>query len=188
MARIGRRGSTGATMAAVETPAPLSGPATGGHPSDDLDPAETGLVMVDHGSRRAASNEAFEGFVASVAATAPWCHVAPAHMELAEPTIEAAVDECVAHGARAVIVCPYFLLPGRHWSTDIPALTAAAAERHPGLRWMVTAPVGLHPAMAAVVEATVEMCRSRVRGEIASCAACAGDGVCRVVTSGGPAA
>lgn len=149
----------------------------------DLDPATTGLVVVDHGSRRAASNEAFEGFVAALAASAPWLHVAPAHMELATPSIADAVDECVAHGARAVVVCPFFLLPGRHWSDDIPSLTAEAAARHPGLAWMVTAPVGLHPAMAGVVEATIDTCLARVRGEVEGCAACAPGGACRVVRS-----
>ena len=35
-------------------------------------------------------------------------------MELAEPTIEQAVAQCVARGARRVVVAPYFLSRGRH--------------------------------------------------------------------------
>ena len=58
--------------------------------------------------------------------------VQPAHMELAEPSIATAFDACVAAGATTVVVAPYFLGPGRHWDSDIPALAAAAAAVIPG--------------------------------------------------------
>ncbi|CAN6250247.1 unnamed protein product [Urochloa humidicola] len=45
--------------------------------------------------------------------------VEPAHMELAEPTTKDAFGKCVQQGASRVIVCPYFLSPGRHWKQDI---------------------------------------------------------------------
>jgi hypothetical protein len=41
--------------------------------------------------------------------------VEPAHMELAEPSIGTAFKCCVEQGATRVIICPYFLFPGRHW-------------------------------------------------------------------------
>jgi sirohydrochlorin ferrochelatase len=49
-------------------------------------------------------------------------------------------------------VHPYFLLPGKHWAEDIPALAAGAAAEHPGVRYTVTEPLGLHPLMARVIE------------------------------------
>ena len=63
----------------------------------------------------------------------------------APPTIADAFDACVADGASTVVVSPYFLSPGRHWQEDIPTLAAAAAARHPGVRYLVAAPLGLHP-------------------------------------------
>jgi sirohydrochlorin ferrochelatase len=48
-------------------------------------------------------------------------------------------------------VHPYFLLPGKHWKHDIPTLAAQAAERHPGVRYVVTEPLGLHPLMAEIM-------------------------------------
>ena len=63
----------------------------------------------------------------------------------APPTIGEAFDACVADGARTVVVSPYFLSPGRHWQEDLPALAAEAAARHPGVRYLVAAPLGLHP-------------------------------------------
>ncbi len=138
------------------------------------------MIVVDHGSRRAASNEMLERMVEQVAAVVPYEIVEPAHMELARPSIADAFDACVARGARTVVVSPYFLLPGRHWSSDIPALTDEAAERHPGVSYLVAAPFGLHPLMAEVVGARAAHCLAHARGEVGECEVCAGTGVCRM--------
>lgn len=124
-----------------------------------------------------------EELVRMVAAAGDYDIVEPAHMELAEPSIDAAFDRCVARGAELVVVSPYFLLPGRHWSTDIPQLAEAAASRHPGVRYLVTAPLGLHPLMAQVVTARVEHCLAHVRGEGDECEVCAGTGRCMIRSS-----
>ena len=79
-------------------------------------------------------------------------------MELAEPSIATAFDRCVQRGAKRVIVFPYFLSPGRHWSDDIPALVAQAAEKHPTVEWLVTGPFGLHPDMNAIITDRIERC------------------------------
>ncbi len=139
-----------------------------------------GLIVVDHGSRRAESNAMLEQMAGLVAEAVPYEIVEPAHMELAEPSIAAAFDRCVARGARTVVVSPYFLLPGRHWTQDIPALVEEAAARHPGVAYLVAAPFGLHPLMAQVVNARVEHCLAHVRGEANECEACAGTGRCRM--------
>ena len=68
----------------------------------------------------------------------------------AAPSIADAFAACVADGASTVVVSPYFLSPGRHWQEDLPALTAAAAAAHPGVRYMVAAPLGLHPLVSQV--------------------------------------
>lgn len=108
--------------------------------------------------------------------------VEPAHMELAEPTIAQAFDRCVEQGARRVVVCPYFLLPGRHWNQDIPQLTQAAAARHSGIEFLVTAPIGLHPLMLQVVESRIGQCLAHTEGEAEECESCRGTGRCRFST------
>ena len=142
-----------------------------------------GLIVVNHGSRRAESNEMLEEMVGMVAEVVPYEIVEAAHMELAEPSISTAFDACVSRGARTVVVSPYFLLPGKHWRQDIPALVDEAASRHPGVAYLVAAPFGLHPLMAQVVNARVEHCLAHVRGEAPECEACAGTGTCRMVTT-----
>ncbi len=149
-------------------------------------PGDIGLVVVDHGSRREASNEMLLEMVDMVRAAVPYRVVEPAHMELAEPSIATAFRRCVDAGCRQVVVTPYFLLPGRHWSQDIPELSEKAAAEHPGVEFMVSAPLGLHPLMAQVVGARVEHCLRHVAGDAPECEACAGTGVC-VMRSGSAA-
>ena len=143
------------------------------------DPLPTALVIVDHGSRRSASNTMHEEFVATFAAESEaYVAVAAAHMELAAPSVADAITSVVAAGARRVLVMPYFLFPGNHWERDIPALVADAAPRHPGVEFCVTAPVGLHPLMREVVRERVEQCARHADGTVGDCALCAGTDRC----------
>jgi sirohydrochlorin ferrochelatase len=139
-----------------------------------------GLILVDHGSRRDESNELLLDVARQFAATTGWAIVEPAHMELAEPSIATAFARCVDRGATTVVVFPYFLLPGRHWSDDIPRLAAAAAAHHPGVRYLVTAPFGLHPKMAGVICDRVHHCLAHAAGEADTCELCAGTDRCQL--------
>lgn len=142
------------------------------------DAEHTAVIIVDHGSQRAESNRMLEHFVEQFADASRHQIVEPAHMELAEPSIAAAFDKCVAKGARRIVVCPYFLLPGKHWSQDIPRLVADAAAKHPGVAHMVTAPIGLHPMMHNVIGSRIEHCLRHVSGKAPECESCAGTGRC----------
>jgi sirohydrochlorin ferrochelatase len=118
----------------------------------------TAIIIVDHGSRRAESNESLLQAAERFASSSVYKIVEPAHMELAEPSICTAFNRCMQRGAERVIVFPYFLSPGRHWSEDIPALVAKAAEGHPGVEWLVTAPFGLHSDMNKIINDRIEQC------------------------------
>jgi sirohydrochlorin ferrochelatase len=104
-----------------------------------------GVILVDHGSRLAESNRLIEAVAQAFQRrfAAEFDIVEPAHMELAEPSIATAFARCVDRGAGEVVVLPYFLGPGKHWTTDIPALIAAAAENHPGVPFRVAPTLGL---------------------------------------------
>eukprot|EP00850_Spirogloea_muscicola_P018096 SM000162S02374 [mRNA] locus=s162:176625:177973:- [translate_table: standard] len=143
-----------------------------------------GVVVVDHGSRREESNHLLYAFVELYKEQSGRHLVEPAHMELAEPSIAQAFDRCVEQGARCVVVSPYFLSPGRHWSQDIPALTAEAASKHPGIGFLVTAPIGVHRLVAQVLEERIEHCMSQVRGTTGKCDICRGTDKCAYHTVG----
>ncbi|WP_200761378.1 CbiX/SirB N-terminal domain-containing protein [Poriferisphaera corsica] len=147
---------------------------------NDHDLAHTGIIIVDHGSRREASNKMLEAFVEAFAEETEYSIVEPAHMELAEPSIETAFDKCIARGAKKVLVCPYFLLPGKHWHQDIPDLTKAAAKKYPDVSFVVTAPIGLHPMMRDVISSRIEHCLSHIEGAADECESCKGTGRCKL--------
>lgn len=140
-----------------------------------LDSEQLGVILVDHGSRRYESNNMLLEVARQFAETMSVPIVEPAHMELAEPSIDTAFDRCVARGARTVVVFPYFLLPGRHWHEDIPRLAAESAAKHPGVRYLVTAPLATHPLMSQIIAQRIEHCLARAAGEANACDAC-GDG------------
>jgi sirohydrochlorin ferrochelatase len=109
------------------------------------------LLIIDHGSRKQEANDMLSEVARMVRAMSDFPIVHHAHMELAEPTIQQGFDSCVAEGAVEVIVHPFFLSPGRHSTTDIPKMVAAAAEKHPHVRFQITEPLGLHPKIGELI-------------------------------------
>ncbi len=119
-----------------------------------------GIVIVDHGSRRVESNQMLEQVAALFAERFKERYgiVEPAHMELAEPSIATAYAKCVERGAERVVVCPFFLGPGKHWTHDIPRLTAEAAVAHPSTRYHVTPTLGIDDLILELLEKRVRGC------------------------------
>ncbi len=142
----------------------------------------TGIIIVDHGSRRDESNRMLED-VAALFATRfaeRFEIVEPAHMELAEPSIATAYARCVARGATRVVVCPFFLGPGKHWTSDIPRLTFEAARQHPQTTYHVSQPLGIDDLILDLLAKRVghcaesaydcDACRGTLRSGAAGCA------------------
>ncbi|WP_197525341.1 CbiX/SirB N-terminal domain-containing protein [Pseudobythopirellula maris] len=145
---------------------------------DDVCVEKLGVVVVDHGSRRAESNALLLDVAKLFGRVSEMKVIEPAHMELAEPTIAQAFTRCVQRGAELVVVFPYFLSPGRHWSQDIPALAAEAAAAHPGVRYLVTAPLGLHELLAQVMGERIAHCLAQANGAAEPCDLCREAGGC----------
>lgn len=141
-----------------------------------IEPHEVGVVIVDHGSRRKESNDMLLQVVEVFRRQTEFSSIEPAHMELAEPSLKVAFDRCVAAGSRLVVVHPYFLLPGRHWKNDIPALAADAARNHPGVSWLVTAPLAVHERMADIMMSRIEDCLAYTTGLADRCDVCQATG------------
>ncbi len=87
--------------------------------------------------------------------------VEPAHMELAEPSLKTAFGRLVQQGAKLIVIHPYFLLPGRHWDEDIPALAAEAAAEHSDILYRITEPLGAHPLLGKILLQRIEECLGR---------------------------
>lgn len=118
---------------------------TGKQVSTNPSNGSTGIIICDHGSRRAQSNDSLHDVAARFAErfAADCTIVEPAHMELAAPDIASAYAKCVERGASHIVVLPLFLAKGKHWVRDIPSLTSQAAATHPGTSYQVAEPLGI---------------------------------------------
>lgn len=144
------------------------------HASTSDDGDVIGVLVVDHGSRRAASNAQLEAFAEAYAEATGRAIVEAAHMELAAPTIGEAFGKCVARGANFIVVAPFFLSPGRHIQEDIPQLVAEAAREHEDVKYLISAPIGLHPLMTEVIDSRVRHCLAHINDGGPQCDVCEG--------------
>jgi sirohydrochlorin ferrochelatase len=121
---------------------------------------QTGIIIVDHGSRREESNQMLEEIASLFQKRFAEMYeiVEPAHMELAEPSIASAYARCAQRGATRIIVCPFFLGPGKHWTQDIPRLTAEAAQQFPQTQYHVTRTLGIDDLILDLLEKRIRSC------------------------------
>lgn len=110
------------------------------------------IVIVDHGSRSEPANAIVVEVARLVQLRAgAAAEVRFAHLELAQPSLPAVIDECAAAGASAVSVQPFFLAPGKHAGRDIPELVAEARRRHPHIQFELGRVIGADPLLAELV-------------------------------------
>jgi len=110
------------------------------------------LLLVAHGSRRAASNDEVRDLTRQLRkADDSFQHVACAFLELAEPSIPDGLRAAIAAGAGEVVVLPYFLSAGRHVVTDIPAEVAVVQAEHPDVPIRVAPYLGAAEGVARIL-------------------------------------
>lgn len=111
------------------------------------------LLLVAHGSRRAASNDEVRDLTRALAAQAGgrFDNVACAFLELADPSIPEGLEACIRQGARRVVVLPYFLAAGRHVVEDIPALVEPVRKRHPQVEIRIAPHLGAAEGLAGLL-------------------------------------
>ena len=112
---------------------------------------KTGLLIIDHGSRRPDANRVIRQVAKMVREKSYFLIVQHAHMELAEPTIQQGFELCVAARVDTIVVQPYFLGPGRHSTIDIPRIVGEVAQKHPQVTIRLSDPLGPHPKMAELI-------------------------------------
>lgn len=129
----------------------------------------TGVVVVDHGSKRALANDMLDEVVNLYKSLVEEggeeiVAVQKAHMEIARPSILDAVRVCVEeHGAEDIVVAPYFLSKGRHIQEDIPSLVKEAEaivreESGVDVVCVVAEPLGVDRDVVEVVKRRVDSC------------------------------
>jgi hypothetical protein len=102
---------------------------------------KVGILLINHGSKRGASNEHIHTVARMYERTLKERNniagcgegattvVRAAHMEISAPSILNALRDVLVKDGIAEVVCvPYFLSPGRHATEDVPNLIAEARE------------------------------------------------------------
>ncbi|MEX0711208.1 MAG: sirohydrochlorin chelatase [Pirellulales bacterium] len=114
-------------------------------------PAEgQALLVVGHGTQDAEGVAEFWLLIQRLQAMRPAGLVEGCFLELAQPSIAAAVDRAVERGAEQLAVVPLVLFAAGHAKRDIPRAVAAAAGRHPRLRVRYCSHLGCHPAILSL--------------------------------------
>lgn len=109
----------------------------------------THLLIVAHGSRRAASNQEIHQLTERLAAqTSDFASIRCAFLELAEPSIPDGLRRLIADGAETIVVMPYFLSAGRHVSEDIPAEIQIVSQAFPQVKIVQANYLGAAPGVA----------------------------------------
>lgn len=114
-------------------------------------PDSIGVILIDHGSKKDDANAMLLGVVAMFRKQTGIRIVEPAHMELAEPTLDQAFAACIEQGATEIVIHPYFLAPGRHSTSDIPRMAEASGKSYPGIPYRVTESLGIDARIGEVI-------------------------------------
>ena len=112
-------------------------------------PDETAL-LVGHGSRREASNEAVRELAADLEDRLGVSTDA-AFLELAEPSIPEAIGT-LAHGSVRITTVPLSLFAASHVKNDLPLAVNRARSEHPSVRFHAGAHLGIHPAILDLLD------------------------------------
>jgi len=111
------------------------------------------LLIAAHGSRREASNQEVLTLAERVRGMPDldFDAVEAGFLELAEPSIPAALERCIERGADEVDVFPYFLAAGRHVITDIPAAVEPLRQRYPWVDIRILEHLGAAEGLARLI-------------------------------------
>jgi sirohydrochlorin ferrochelatase len=112
----------------------------------------TAILLIAHGSRHEAANDDLRELARRLSASGRHAIVEACFLELAEPDIPTGGARCAARGASRVLMIPYFLSAGVHLARDLTAARDALATTHPGVEFVLGAPLGPHPLLDELVE------------------------------------
>lgn len=112
---------------------------------------KTAILLIGHGSRISAANDALHAIAAMVRANSDFAAVRVCFREQHSESIQKGIDACVALGAGRILLYPYFLFTGTHVLEDLPREMQKAAERYPELELALAEPLGIHPKLAEIV-------------------------------------
>ncbi len=116
------------------------------------------LLIIAHGSRRAASNDEVRQLADQVRSQPDhaYDHIETAFLELAEPSIPQGLAALASRGATEIVAFPYFLAAGTHVAQDIPEAIAEFSATHPAVTVRLTPHLGASATLPAAILGVAE--------------------------------
>lgn len=106
----------------------------------------TGFIIFAHGSRIESANQAVRDVSVQMAASGRHI-VEAAFLELGEPDLAGAARRLISHGAKRIVVIPYFLTLGTHMQRDLPRLASEVSRANDAIDIQITSPLDGHPGL-----------------------------------------
>jgi sirohydrochlorin ferrochelatase len=115
------------------------------------------LIVVAHGSRRAASNAEVQALTDQLGSRLGhrFENIQCAFLEFARPSIPTAIDAAVQAGSSEIVILPYFLASGTHITEHIPTLITAKQTEYPTVIIELKSHIGAAPAMVELLASAV---------------------------------
>jgi sirohydrochlorin cobaltochelatase len=113
------------------------------------------IILFAHGARDPEWAAPFGMIQRELQAARPDAQVGLAFQDFMTPTLEAAVAQAVARGAKRAVLVPLFMAQGGHLKQDLPLLVGKIRERHPQIELQLLPAIGDAPEILQAITAWV---------------------------------
>ena len=114
------------------------------------------IILFAHGARDPEWARPVQALLATIKARHSGTLARTAFLEFMTPTLETAIDDCVAGGSQHITIVPVFLAQGGHLKREVPHMMERARKRHPDVTLQLTRAIGeereVIDAMATAIE------------------------------------
>lgn len=123
-----------------------------------------GFLVVAHGSRKEEANSRVFDLVKGLKTYFQTDMFEPAFMELAKPSISMGIKALAERDINEIVVYPFFLFKGMHFSNDVPDFIEKALKKlGKHISYRMLEPIGMH---GAVFDMVREMLYDEVMGDL----------------------
>lgn len=109
------------------------------------------IAIIAHGSAHPGSVEEVHRVASTLRDRSAAGAVVGCFLEKAPPGIGMAIREIAAEGYKTIIGVPWFMLPGKHSSVDVPRELEAAAAETNGVEIRITGCIGTAPGIIRII-------------------------------------
>lgn len=114
------------------------------------------LLIVGHGTRDPEGRRQCRALLEAVRGLRPRLRAEVGFLELCPPPVAEVVGEVAGEGVTEVVVVPLMLLGASHAKGHVPAAVERARRDHPGVTFRYARPLGVHPAVVAILQERLE--------------------------------